>query len=64
MRAAGLFPDALKPLRSYVSLPQATFGPKRSSLSWSTDVPGNHEAAPTGGANDPRQWLLLQFRSV
>ena len=27
--AAGLHPDALNPLRSYVSLPQATFGPKR-----------------------------------
>lgn len=25
----GLHPDALNPLRSYISLPQATFGPKR-----------------------------------
>ncbi|XP_052158231.1 uncharacterized protein LOC127775952 isoform X1 [Oryza glaberrima] len=30
--AAGLSPDALNPLRSYVSLPQATFGPKRWQL--------------------------------
>ncbi|AQK83436.1 O-fucosyltransferase family protein [Zea mays] len=30
--AAGLHPDALNPLRSYVSLPQATFGPKRWQL--------------------------------
>lgn len=27
--AVGVSPDALNPLRSYVSLPQATFGPKR-----------------------------------
>ncbi|CAL5037795.1 unnamed protein product [Urochloa decumbens] len=30
--AAGVHPDALNPLRSYVSLPQATFGPKRWQL--------------------------------
>ncbi|KAL6606949.1 hypothetical protein ACP70R_042602 [Stipagrostis hirtigluma subsp. patula] len=30
--AAGVSPDALNPLRSYVSLPQATFGPKRWQL--------------------------------
>nr|CAB3467645.1 unnamed protein product [Digitaria exilis] len=30
--ATGLHPDALNPLRSYVSLPQATFGPKRWQL--------------------------------
>ncbi|XP_066369685.1 uncharacterized protein [Miscanthus floridulus] len=30
--AVGLHPDALNPLRSYVSLPQATFGPKRWQL--------------------------------
>uniref|UniRef100_A0A0E0L9U9 Uncharacterized protein n=1 Tax=Oryza punctata TaxID=4537 RepID=A0A0E0L9U9_ORYPU len=30
--AVGLSPDALNPLRSYVSLPQATFGPKRWEL--------------------------------
>uniref|UniRef100_A0A0D9WNS6 Uncharacterized protein n=1 Tax=Leersia perrieri TaxID=77586 RepID=A0A0D9WNS6_9ORYZ len=29
---AGLSPDALNPLRSYISLPQATFGPKRWEL--------------------------------
>ncbi|XP_062233186.1 uncharacterized protein LOC133930543 isoform X1 [Phragmites australis] len=29
---AGASPDALNPLRSYVSLPQATFGPKRWQL--------------------------------
>ncbi|CAN6201941.1 unnamed protein product [Urochloa humidicola] len=29
---AGVHPDALNPLRSYVSLPQATFGPKRWQL--------------------------------
>jgi hypothetical protein len=27
--ATGVSPDALNPLRSFVSLPQATFGPKR-----------------------------------
>ncbi|CAM0913471.1 unnamed protein product [Alopecurus aequalis] len=30
--AAGVSPDVLNPLRSYVSLPQATFGPKRWQL--------------------------------
>ncbi|OEL35546.1 hypothetical protein BAE44_0003435 [Dichanthelium oligosanthes] len=30
--AAGVHPDAFNPLRSYVSLPQATFGPKRWQL--------------------------------
>ncbi|TVT99277.1 hypothetical protein EJB05_45477 [Eragrostis curvula] len=30
--AAGSSPDALNPLRSFVSLPQATFGPKRWQL--------------------------------
>ncbi|XP_047075764.1 uncharacterized protein LOC124685456 [Lolium rigidum] len=31
-KAAGVSPDVLNPLRSYVSLPQATFGPKRWEL--------------------------------
>ncbi|WVZ73962.1 hypothetical protein U9M48_022208 [Paspalum notatum var. saurae] len=31
----------------------------RLSLSWSTDVPGNHEVAPMGGANDPRAMVAL-----
>ncbi|PWZ21174.1 putative RNA-binding protein ARP1 [Zea mays] len=31
----------------------------RLSLSWSTDVPGNHEVAPMDGASDPRVTVAL-----
>lgn len=31
----------------------------RLSLSWSTDVPGNHEVAPMDGANGPRATVTL-----
>ncbi|KAJ1258808.1 hypothetical protein BS78_10G103100 [Paspalum vaginatum] len=47
--AAGLHPDALNPLRSYVSLPQATFGPKRWQL---PDEQPNYLAST---ANERRQ---------
>ncbi|XP_062227575.1 uncharacterized protein LOC133925841 [Phragmites australis] len=47
--AAGVHPDALNPLRSYVSLPQATFGPKR----WQLPNEQFHYSAST--ANDRRR---------
>jgi hypothetical protein len=31
----------------------------RLSLSWSTDVPGNHEVVPVVGANGPRATVAL-----
>lgn len=31
----------------------------RLSLSWSTDVPGNHEVVPVDGANGPRATVAL-----
>lgn len=47
--AAGVSPDVLNPLRSYVSLPQATFGPKR----WQLPNEQPHYSAST--ANERRR---------